>query len=102
MLGPHLTLIHAHAKNYELKKKHKVHFLLATFVAVIVGVAAATATATATTTTTTTTSAATTLINEASAHNERSCCLGLCLCCGSVYRFVSLNFCLLDSLFIYL
>lgn len=101
MLGPHLTLIHAHANEHELKKKHKVHFLLATFVAVIVVVAAATATATATTTTTTT-SAATTLINEASAHNERSCCLGLCLCCGSVYRFVSLNFCLLDSLFIYL
>lgn len=35
------------------------------------------------------------LIDDASAHNERSCCC-------SVYRFVSLNFCWLDSLVIYL
>lgn len=75
-----------------------MHFLLATFVAVVVFVVAA-ATATATATATTTTSAATTLINEASAHNECSCCLGLCLFCGSVYRFVKL---LLAGQFIYL
>lgn len=86
--------------NMNIKKKHKVHFLLATFVAVVVVAAAATATAMATATTTT--SAAMTLINDARAHNERSCCLYLCCCCCSVYRFVSLNFCWLDSLFIYL